>query len=122
MRAFYFRESNELRYAKIFDNEKDEMYILHPIAADRFCLAISLLEIMAPDIYINFYKIFKQLIAEGFKPYRPESLEFWQENITYLKKAQQELLLRASQTVNIKKSQLFLEMAKYINVDPLERR
>ena len=81
--------------------------ILHPISADRFCLAISLLEIMAPDLYQSFEK----LIPKGFNPYGPESLDFWQEHITYLKETQKELLLRAKKTDNMKKRQLFYKLA-----------
>ena len=117
MRAFYFRENNELLYAKIFDNDNEKMYILHPIAADRFCLAISLLEIIAPDLYQGF----ERLIPKGFNPYRPGSLDFWQEHITYLREMQKELLLRAKKENNTKKGELFLQMANYIDVDPSKR-
>lgn len=120
--AFYFRDNNALTYAKILDKDKEEMYILHPIATDRFCLAISFLEIIAPELYKNIYQTFIQLVAKGFNPYRPESLDFWPEYATCLKETHQELLLRGSKPNNLKKGQLFLKMARYIDVDPLNRK
>ena len=117
MRALYYRDNNALLYTKVHLDGKEVTYFLHPIAADRFCLAISLLEIMAPDLYRRF----DQLIYKGFNPYRPESLDFWQKHVTRLKEIQRELLSRAESTAPLKERALFSKIATYLDVDPLKR-
>jgi hypothetical protein len=117
MRAFYFKENNELKYSQLSYNGKLQTYILHPITADRYCVAISMLEILAPDLYMGFEK----LSPKGFSPYAPESLDFWQANADYINIMQDELLLRAKNTDNIKQRQLFKKIVQYINLDPLSR-
>jgi hypothetical protein len=43
MRALYFGDNGNLTYSIVTVEGKKQAYILHPIAADRFCLGISLL-------------------------------------------------------------------------------
>jgi serine/threonine protein kinase len=117
MRAFYFKENDALKYSQVYYLSQHKTYILHPIAADRFCVAISMLEILAPDLYQGFEK----LSPKGFNPYSPESLDFWQANAAYLAMMQGELLDRAENVDNLKQRQLFKLIAKYVNIDPEQR-
>lgn len=116
MRAFYFKTDN-LEYSAITEAKKSELYILHPVSADRFCLAISMLEILEPDLYAEFDK----LSPRGFNPYSPENLDFWPKNIAYLKKMQQELHNRADQKAKPQHKQLLHKIAQYVDIDPMLR-
>jgi len=118
MRAFYFGKNDEsLKYSIVEYKEKKRSYWLHPIAADRFCLGISLLEIFAPDLH----KKFDNLFPKNFNPYKPESLDFWIKCVSYIHETQAELLKRAAKTDDRKKRALLEQLAKFIDVDPLNR-
>jgi beta-lactamase class A len=117
IRAFYFGKDTTLSYAIVTDQGNQKLYLLHPITADRFCLGIDLLQIIAPDLYKGYYK----LMPKDFNPYRPNSLDFWKKHTTYILKIQKELLLLERKTEDIKKRQLIKKISAFINVDPIER-
>jgi serine/threonine protein kinase len=116
IRANYFKKDKQLKYARIVEHDANKIYILHPVAADRFCWVISLLEIMAPDLYEGFGKL-----TENFNPYSPDSLDFWQVQADYLQFMQKELLQRAHDIKDLKQRKLFETIVRYINLDPLSR-
>lgn len=116
IRAFYFKD-NTLKYSLVLDNNKQKSYFLHPIAADRFCLSISLLEILEPDLYQNF----DILLSKDLNPWKPKSLDFWPKYIVLIKKTQNELLNRAAKMNNKKQRQLYLQLVEFLDVDPLKR-
>lgn len=117
MRAFYFNDDYFLQYSQVEYNKKHHTFFLHPIAADRFCLAISLLEIFAPHLYQEFEK----LSPAGFNPYRPKSLDFWDHNAAFLTKLQLELSEQIARTDHTKLHQILMKMSRYVSLDPLSR-
>jgi len=128
MRALYYGENLTLLYSLVTDNHQTNMkdknkvipqaYFLHPIAADRFCLGVSLLEILAPDLYKGFYTV----LPKSFNPWKPETLEFWQNQVDYIHKVQNSLRDMAAKTDNLKKRWLLEQIVEFIHVDPLKRK
>jgi hypothetical protein len=128
MRALYFKEDHSLLYSLVTDNHiissktkttpKQQAYFLHPIAADRFCLGVSLLEILAPDLYKGFYT----LLPKSFNPWKAETIEFWQSQVDYIREVQNTLRDMASKTDNLKKRWLLEQIVEFIHVDPLKRK
>lgn len=128
MRAFYFGENYTLLYSLVTEKHPSNMqdknkmikqaYFLHPIAADRFCLGVSLLERLAPDLYKGSYS----LLPKPFNPYKPETLEFWQNQVDYIQKVQNSLRDMAEKTDNLKKRWLLKQIVEFIHVDPLKRK
>ena len=117
IRAFYFGKDTTLSYSIVTDQNKRKLYILHPITADRFCLGIDLLQIIAPELYKGCFK----LMPKDFNPYKPNSLDLWEKYTTYIRKIQKKLLLLEEKTENIKKRMLIKKISAFINVDPIER-
>lgn len=119
MRAFYFSKNNTLLYSLVTDNhQSNAAYFLHPIAADRFCLGVSLLERLAPDLYKGFYNV----LPKPFNPYKPKTLEFWQNQVDYIHQVQNTLREMAAKTDNLKKRLLLEQIVEFIHVDPLKRK
>lgn len=124
MRAFYYdkykpNSKTSMAYA-LLTEPKNTAYWLHPVAADRFCLGISLLEILANDLYLMVNNHF----PENFDPYAPQSLDFWLKYVLVLNNIQKELLNRADAINNINdiKFKMLVKIAHYINIDPLKRK
>jgi hypothetical protein len=117
IRALYFKTDN-LKYSLVRDQSKMKSYFLHPIAADRFCLAVSLMEIVAPDLEKAFYSTFPNGF---FNFYSPDSLEFWPKYVKQIRKIQRELLSRSKNIQNKKERQLYKQISKYLDVDPMQR-
>lgn len=117
MRAFYFGENTGLTYSLVIDHDQERSYLLHPVASDRFCLAISLLEVLAPDLYKNY----TSMVPKNFNPYKPDSLEFWPKYVAYINATQKALLQRAAETENVKKRELFQQLSTFIELDPMKR-
>lgn len=128
MRALYFKEDQSLLYSLVTDNHaissktkntpNQQAYFLHPIAADRFCLGVSLLEILAPDLYKGFYT----LLPKSFNPWKAETIEFWQSQVDYIRDVQNTLRDMAAKTDNLKKRWLLEQIVEFIHVDPLKRK
>ncbi len=125
LRAFYYdKELNaakeDMEYALDKDQNKFKPYWLHPIAADRFCLGISLMEIIAKDLY----KVIEiEPFDKDFNPYAPTSLEFWPKYSSVIKNMQYEMILRsrAVSSQNNAKAILLNKIIDYIDLDPMRR-
>lgn len=118
LRALYFRKDENLLYSIITEKNQEQSYFLHPIAADRFCLGISLLELLAPDLYQEYDK----LMTQGFNPWKPESLDFWEKHVNYIRNTQSALLKRASKIDDWKLAQLYKQVHQFICLDPMKRK
>lgn len=117
--AYYYRNSQDkLKYSIVAEHGKEKFRYLHPVAADRFCLGVTLLEIIAPDLYDKFEKAF----WKGFNPYKPDSLDFLNPYLQVIEKVQAELFTRASVTKNMKEKQLLKQLAVFIDKDPVKRK
>lgn len=117
LRALYFKAEDNLKYSLVSDQGKMRSYFLHPIAADRFCLAVGLIEIVAPDLYKAFYSTFRK----DFNFYNPDSLEFWPKCVEKIRKIQIELLNRSTKIQSKKERQLYEQISKYLDVNPIKR-
>lgn len=120
IRALYYREKNKLEYAPVSINgnkKAQNLLYLHPIVADRFCLGMSLLEV----IYPQFYREYHQQFPDNFNPWRPKSLDFWSGQVKYLQNLQLKLRLLAQKVPNKKKRYLILKIANFIDVYPTKR-
>lgn len=117
IRALYFKTEDNLKYSFVSDQDKMQSYFLHPIAADRFCLAVSLMEIVAPDLYKEFYSAF----PKGFNFYNPDSLKFWPRSVEKIRKIQIELLNRSAKIQDKKERNLYIQISKYLDVNPIKR-
>ena len=117
MRALYFGKNDNLNYSIVNIENKKHAYFLHPIAADRFCLGISLLEIIAPDLY----KQYDSLNDKDFNPWAPKSLDFWEKHANYIERTQTELVNRASKVENWKLAELYKQASQFISLDPMKR-
>lgn len=118
IRALYFKENENLKYAIVDEQNKQRAYFLHPISADRFCLAVSLLEILEPDLYKNFEKA----LPKDFNPWAPKSLEFWPGYIAVIKKTQAALLIRAEKMDDQKIRKLYERLAVFMDLNPMKRK
>ena len=125
LRAFYYDKvlsstKEDIKYALVTDQDKRKVYWLHPIAADRFCLGVSLMEIVAPDLY---KVIEKEPFPKDFNPYSPASLEFWPKYAAVIKEMQYDMLQRsrAIKEKNSAKAKLLNHIVKYIALDPMQR-
>ena len=125
LRAFYYDKvlkstKEDIKYALDTDQDKRKVYWLHPIAADRFCLGVSLMEIVAPDLY---KVIEKEPFPKDFNPYSPASLEFWPKYAAVIKEMQYEMLQRsyATKAQNNNQARLLSHLVEYIDLDPMRR-
>jgi len=125
LRAFYYDKvlkgtKEDIKYALDTDQDKRKVYWLHPIAADRFCLGVSLMEIVAPDLY---KVIEKEPFPKDFNPYSPASLEFWPKYAAVIKEMQYEMLQRsrATKAHNNNQATLLSQLVEYIDLDPMRR-
>jgi hypothetical protein len=125
LRAFYYDKvlnstKEDIKYALDIDQDKRKVYWLHPIAADRFCLGVSLMEIVSPDLY---KVIEKEPFPKGFNPYSPASLEFWPKYAAVIKEMQYDMLQRAhaAKEQNSAKAKLLNHIIEYIDLDPMQR-
>lgn len=125
LRAFYYDKvldstKKDMKYAIDKDQSKQKVYWLHPIAADRFCLGVSLMEIVSPDLY----KIIeKEPFPKDFNPYSPASLEFWPKYAAVIREMQYEMLQR-SRAIKIQdydQTQMLSKLVEFIDLDPMRR-
>lgn len=117
LRAFYYGENDALENSIREALPHTEYNFIHPIAADRYFFAASLLDILAPDLYNGFNDLRPQNVALQ----KDISLMFWQKHVDYVHYVQQELLKRAVRTKNSNESQLLIYTARCIDLDPLQR-
>ncbi len=118
IRAHYFGTTSGLQYANVVDQGQQKQYMLNPITADWFCLAISFLEFLAPELHEEYTSI---LYNKNFNPYKPKSLDFWQQHADFIRKAQKELLARSEKSTTKKERLLFLQLSKFIDLNPMKR-
>jgi serine/threonine protein kinase len=125
LRAFYYDkmvQSNkeDMRYAIDNDEVKHKIYWLHPVAADRYCLGISMMEILSPDLHKI---IAKEPFPKDFTPYSPTSLEFWPKYATIILQMQYDLLQRsrAINDPNNNQAKVLAQIVEFINLDPMQR-
>lgn len=118
IRAFYYNKNEALLYSLVSDEGSKQFFLLHPIASDRFCMAVSMLEILAPDIY----KKAQTILPKEFNPYEPDSLNFWPAYADFIKETQIELRKRALNSQNEKMKSLFLKISAYMDLNPFNRR
>jgi serine/threonine protein kinase len=121
IRAFYFGENTALNYSRVKLKNTEKAYILHPIAADRFCMSISLLEILAPELHLDLTKKYEEIFPKDFNPYQPTTLDFMPKYVQFLKETQATLLKLAKKTDDKRKQKLCKNMAKFIELDPMKR-
>lgn len=115
IKALYYKEDKSLKYAKA---DNDEFFMLHPIAADRFCLGMSLLAVLEPDLYSRYYSIF----PKEFNFWKPKSIDIVDTQIKHLIMLQKELRIICESERNYKKRNLILQVAEFIDVNPLKRK
>lgn len=116
IRANYFNDDRTLKYSVVGSKLNQKVYILHPISSDRFCMAVSLLEILEPDLYKKI-----SYIPKGFNPWAPESLEFYPHYVNLIKETQTILLERANISKDLKRRNLYKQISQFIDVDPMKR-
>lgn len=116
IRANYFKDDKALRYSVVGSKGGEKTYLLHPIAADRFCLAVSLLEILEPDLYKKI-----SYIPKDFNPWAPKTLDFYPQYVNLIKETQSILLERANKIGHVRTSNLYRQLSQFIDLDPLAR-
>lgn len=125
LRAFYYDKAlksakEDMKYALDKDQAKRKVYWLHPIAADRFCFGVSLMEIVSPDLY---KVIEKEPFPKDFNPYSPASLEFWPKYAAVIREMQYDMVQRARaiKDPNNIQAKLLSKIVEYIDLDPMRR-
>lgn len=125
LRAFYYDKAlksakEDMKYALDKDQDKRKVYWLHPIAADRFCFGVSLMEIVSKDLY---KVIEKEPFPKDFNPYSPVSLEFWPKYAQVIREMQYDMLQRSRAIKDPKNNQskLLSQIVEYIDLDPMRR-
>lgn len=116
IRANYFKDDKQLQYSVVGFKGNEKVYLLHPIAADRFCLAVSLLEILEPDLYKKI-----SYIPKGFNPWAPKTLDFYPQYVSLIKETQSILLEKANKISHAKKRHLYKQLSRFIDLDPMKR-
>lgn len=116
IRANYFKNDKKLEYSIVGQKNNQKSYILHPISSDRFCLAVSLLEVLEPDLYKYI-----TYMPKSFNPWSPESLKFYPKYIVRIKNTQ-EILLKKSENISDKeKRDLYKQISVFLSCDPIKR-
>lgn len=125
IRAFYFDKvlhlKDNLEYAAIKDPETTVL-MLHPVAADRYCLGISLFEMLEPELYQKISQKYLGLMPKNFNPYKPDSLDFWEIQRSFIHEAQTQLLDKAYQVQDKRESDLLKQISQFIDLNPMKRQ